>query len=133
MKIHLSGSTMALLNTARYALVERGKMQVKGKGEMKTYFCLARKDAKGEQIRCAFEDILEDYAKKNPHLVNQVLTKEPEAEKFTKTEEKVYDGTLPPIGRPDSSKHNSPEINTKRKESFEPSDFRECCSGRLRY
>lgn len=104
MKIHLSHSTMILLNTAKYTLVERGKLQVKGKGEMKTYFCLGRKDAKGEQIRSAFEDILEDYAKKNPHLVNNVNIKEPEAEKFTKTEEKVYDGSLPPIGRPDSSK-----------------------------
>lgn len=133
MKIHLSGSTMALMNTAKYALVERGKMQVKGKGEMKTYFCLARKDAKGEQIRCAFEDILDDYAKKNPHLVNQVNVKEPEAEKFIKTEEKVYDGTLPPIGRPDSSKHKPPEIKTKMKESFELSDLSECGSGPSRY
>ncbi len=119
MKIHLSHSTMTLLNANKYVLVERGKMQVKGKGEMKTYFCLAKKDERGKQIRCPFEDILEDYAKKNPHLVNKIQEKEPEAEKFTKTEEKLYDSSLPPIGRPDSSMQINAENNAKKYERKE--------------
>ena len=42
MKIHISEFTKTLLPTANYDIVERGKIEVKGKGEMKTYFVLGK-------------------------------------------------------------------------------------------
>lgn len=99
MKIHISATTMGLLNTNKYTLVERGKLEVKGKGEMKTYFILSRKDDMGNVMRCPFQDILAEYEKKNPAKIS-ILDKKEAQQKFIQTEEVVVAATrdpLPPI------------------------------------
>ena len=106
MKIHISQSTMSLMSHDRYNVVERGKLEVKGKGEMKTYFVQSRNDSKGKPIRCPFQDILEDYARKNPHRVTEKVEKKDPEQKFTKCEEKVV--KLPQIVKISSSGANSP-------------------------
>ncbi len=53
MKIHISHSCKALLNDKRFQIVERGKITVKGKGEMKTYFVLTKLDEAGNVVRIA--------------------------------------------------------------------------------
>lgn len=101
MKIHISHSTTSLLNTNRYHIVERGKLEVKGKGEMKTYFVLNLKDDKGNVLKCPFQEILDDYQKKNPHKVMmESVAKDKNEQKFVATEHVVLAATrdpLPPI------------------------------------
>ena len=67
MKIHVSETTRSMLPQKRYRLVERGKIDVKGKGEMKTYFVLNKIDEDGRDIRMAYMNIMED-SKKNGGL-----------------------------------------------------------------
>lgn len=117
MKIHISQSTMALMSHDRYNVVERGKLEVKGKGEMKTYFVQSRNDSQGKPIRCPFQDILEDYARKNPHKVTEEVSSKKEMEqKFTKTEEKST--KLPAIVRI-SSAANSPRQSLSNQNNSE--------------
>ena len=47
MKIHISEATKELLSSNNYNIVERGKIEVKGKGTMKTYFVLNKKGKNG--------------------------------------------------------------------------------------
>ena len=63
MKIHVSENTKNLLKSTKYKLRERGKMQVKGKGEMKTYFVLARLDERGQEITQNYQVIMDDWKK----------------------------------------------------------------------
>jgi len=65
MKIHISQSTKAMLNPKNYKVVERGKIEVKGKGEMKTYFVLTKRDQDGKSVKMSFEEVLEEYQKQH--------------------------------------------------------------------
>ena len=56
MKIHISESTKALLDQNLYKIVERGLLEVKGKGEMKTYFVEAKLDDNGNPIKLPYSD-----------------------------------------------------------------------------
>jgi len=64
MKIHISESTKSLIEKFPYKIVERGKVEIKGKGEMKTYFILCKLDKQGNPIKLNFETI-EQKAKIN--------------------------------------------------------------------
>ena len=57
MKIHISESTKSQIETFPYKIVERGKVEIKGKGEMKTYFILCKLDKQGNPIKLNFEMI----------------------------------------------------------------------------
>jgi hypothetical protein len=59
MRIHISESTRLLIEDQPYEIVERGKINVKGKGEMKTYFVVAKNQAK-----CPFTEIFEEQKTK---------------------------------------------------------------------
>lgn len=61
MKIHISHSTKVLLEHRPYEVVERGKIEIKGKGEMKTYFVLNKFDNKGNPIKFPFQEIFEKF------------------------------------------------------------------------
>jgi hypothetical protein len=61
MKIHISHSTKVLLDGRPYSIVERGKIEIKGKGEMKTYFVLNKVDENGKPIKCKFMEVFEKY------------------------------------------------------------------------
>lgn len=61
MKIHISEYTRNLIQTKPYKIVERGKVEIKGKGEMKTYFVLSKVDEDGKSIKCPFMEIFEEY------------------------------------------------------------------------
>lgn len=67
MKIHISQSTKVLLTNKRYRIVERGKIEIKGKGEMKTYFVQSKLDEDGKSIKCPFMEIYEEI-KRNEEL-----------------------------------------------------------------
>ena len=47
MKIHISEATKELLSPNHYNIAERGRIEVKGKGTMKTYFVLNKKGKNG--------------------------------------------------------------------------------------
>lgn len=57
MKIHISESTKSLIENCPYQITERGKVEIKGKGEMKTYFVLSKLDKHGKPIKLSFEMI----------------------------------------------------------------------------
>ena len=59
MKIHISESTNSFLEKKSYKVVERGKIEIKGKGEMKTYFVLSRFDKRGKEVKCTLMDVFE--------------------------------------------------------------------------
>ena len=62
MKIHISQSTKSLIDLKKsYKIVERGKIEVKGKGEMKTYFVLCKLDTRGESIDCSYMNVYEEF------------------------------------------------------------------------
>jgi hypothetical protein len=61
MKIHISHSTKVMIEHRPYKIVERGKIDVKGKGEMKTYFVLCKVDEDGKSIKCPFMEIFEQF------------------------------------------------------------------------
>ena len=75
MKIHISEYTKTLLPSASYEIVERGKIEVKGKGEMKTYFVLNKIGADGKAIVCPFQQILEEHRKKFGETAEEVIEK----------------------------------------------------------
>ena len=61
MKIHISESTKCILKYNFYEIIERGTLEIKGKGTMKTYFVEAKLDEKGDPIKPIFsETIVED-------------------------------------------------------------------------
>jgi hypothetical protein len=64
MKIHISESTKSFLEKRSYKVVERGKIEIKGKGEMKTYFVLSRFDKRGNEVKCSLMDVFEDMNEK---------------------------------------------------------------------
>jgi hypothetical protein len=64
MRIHISESTKLFIEDYPYEIVERGKIDVKGKGEMKTYFVLQRFDAKGQPAKCPFMEIFQEQKNK---------------------------------------------------------------------
>jgi hypothetical protein len=64
MRIHISESTRLLIEDQPYEIVERGKICVKGKGEMKTYFVLNRFNAKGQPVVCPFMEIFQEQKNK---------------------------------------------------------------------
>ena len=64
MRIHISQSTKSLLERSnKYRIVERGSIEVKGKGEMKTYFVLCKLDDRGNSIDQEFMDIYDKFDK----------------------------------------------------------------------
>lgn len=62
MKIHISHTTKILLEKKKYKIVERGTIEVKGKGEMKTYFVNCKLDDDGKSIELPFLEVYEEYA-----------------------------------------------------------------------
>ena len=64
MKIHISQSTKILLSNKPYRIIERGKIEIKGKGEMKTFFVLSKVDDDGKSIKCPFMEIYEEIKRK---------------------------------------------------------------------
>jgi hypothetical protein len=76
MKIHISEATKALLPENDYSIVERGKIEVKGKGVMKTYFVLNKKDANGEAVICPFMKLMEEYKRLNGDVQEEVIPKD---------------------------------------------------------
>ena len=62
MKIHVSMSTKILLEkTKKFKIVERGTVELKGKGEMKTYFVECKLDEDGKSIELPYSQVYEDY------------------------------------------------------------------------
>jgi hypothetical protein len=62
MKIHISHTTKILLEKKKYKIAERGTIEVKGKGEMKTYFVNCKLDDDGKSIQLPFLEVYEEYA-----------------------------------------------------------------------
>jgi hypothetical protein len=78
MKIHISETTKSHLPNKNYKIVERGKIEVKGKGDMKTYFVLCKIDDDGRSIKCPFMEAYEEGKKAqqqflNPNSTNNAL------------------------------------------------------------
>lgn len=90
MKIHISQSTKSLISAKDYKIVERGKLEVKGKGEMKTFFVLSKVDADGKSIKCPFTEIFEEYQKKHGAIKENDAGKNNEKEVFTLTNGEVH-------------------------------------------
>ena len=67
MKIHISESTKSFLEKKAYKIEERGKIEIKGKGEMKTYFVLSRFDKRGVEVKCTLMEVFEDMNVKADH------------------------------------------------------------------
>lgn len=84
MKIHISHSTKVLLESAPYHVVERGKIEIKGKGEMKTYFVLYKVDMHGNPIKSKFMEVLEKYSK-NKAVTNEAARKDSSLSSFDQT------------------------------------------------
>lgn len=76
MKIHISHTTKQLLETKPYKMVERGKLEIKGKGEMKTYFVLSKLDEDGRSIKCPFMEVFEQYKLHKAEIEAQKLETE---------------------------------------------------------
>ena len=72
MKIHISEHTKCLLPVEKYKIIERGKIEVKGKGVMKTYFVLNKVDEDGKSIVCPFMKIFEEYKKNYGELAEEL-------------------------------------------------------------
>lgn len=90
MKIHISQSTKSLISAKDYKIVERGKLEVKGKGEMKTFFVLSKVDDDGKSIKCPFTEIFEEYQKKHGAIKENDAGKNNEKEVFTLTNGEVH-------------------------------------------
>jgi hypothetical protein len=63
MRIHVSQSTKNAIDSKPYRTIERGKIEVKSKGEMKTYFVLSKLSEDGKSIKCPFMEIFEAQKK----------------------------------------------------------------------
>ena len=72
MKIHVSEHTKALLPPDNYRIVERGKIEVKGKGVMKTYFVLNKIDDDGVSVVCPFMKIIEEHKRAHGEFLEDV-------------------------------------------------------------
>lgn len=64
MKIHISHSTKVLLENRPYTVTERGKIEIKGKGEMKTYFVVNKLDDHGKPIKFQYLEVMEKFKDK---------------------------------------------------------------------
>ena len=56
MRIHISEITKNAVPALKYRIQERGKIEVKGQGELKTHFVLAKVDDDGKSIKASFMD-----------------------------------------------------------------------------
>jgi len=93
MKIHISQTTKNLLGNKSYKMVERGKIEVKGKGEMKTYFVITKLDEDGKSIKCPFMEVMEEFQRKNPgHQLLVGGEKENKHDGFKKIDERPASG-----------------------------------------
>jgi hypothetical protein len=63
MKIHISSVTATVLKNKPYLISERGTIEVKGKGSMKTYYVTSKLTKTGEPIVLPYETILAEYEK----------------------------------------------------------------------
>ena len=100
MKIHVSEHTKLLLNSQEYDIVERGKIEVKGKGEMKTYFILGKIGADGQPIICPFMQILEDHKKKHGESPDDIVVPEDKHAGFQALDEPIKQERPKPQPKP---------------------------------
>jgi len=110
MKIHVSEHTKLLLNERLYDIVERGKIEVKGKGEMKTYFITGKVGEDGKPIVCPFMQILEDHKKKFGESADDIVVPEDKHAGFQALDEPIPQEKPKP--KPQLPK---PEVNAKPK------------------
>lgn len=82
MKIHISEATRILLPERNYNIVERGKIEVKGKGTMKTYFVLNKKNENGEAVVCPFMSLMEEFKKTNISIDDEFIVQDEKHEGF---------------------------------------------------
>jgi hypothetical protein len=104
MKIHISHTTKILLEKKKYKIVERGTIEVKGKGEMKTYFVDCKLDDDGKSIELSFLEAYEEYA----------LLREKDKENkinFDETKKEIHDKNLR-YGFKEMDKVNQENINS---------------------
>lgn len=109
MKIHISQSTKAMLNPKNYKIVERGKIEVKGKGEMKTYFVLTKRDQDGKSVKMSFMEVIEDYQKHH----GKPLENETHGSGGGKHDEIHFEA----IGQEKNSKHHDVDHHNNKKKS----------------
>lgn len=76
MKIHISEATKVLLPENKYCVIERGKIEVKGKGVMKTYFILNKKSTNGEDMICPFMSLCDEYKKIDLNLPDDYIVQD---------------------------------------------------------
>lgn len=69
MKIHISEATKLLIENKRYKLQERGKMEIKGKGEILTFFVTCKLDEHGREIKSPYMEVFENLKNKPPQNV----------------------------------------------------------------
>ncbi len=63
MKVHISETTKQALPPNRYRVVEHGKIEVKGQGELKTHFVQCKMDEDGKSIKCPFMEVYQEGKK----------------------------------------------------------------------
>ena len=83
MKIHISEETRILLPENNYSIVERGKIEVKGKGTMKTYFVLNKKKENGEAVICPFMSLIGEYEKTSLTIPEELDVQDEKHEGFS--------------------------------------------------
>jgi hypothetical protein len=66
MKIHISEATKLLIENKRYKLNERGKMEIKGRGEIITFFVACKLDEHGKEIKSPYMEVFENLKNKPP-------------------------------------------------------------------
>jgi hypothetical protein len=114
MKIHVSEHTKLLLNERLYDIVERGKIEVKGKGEMKTYFITGKVGEDGKPIICPFMQILEDHKKKFGESADDIVVPEDKHAGFQALDEPIPQEKPKP--KPQVAKEKpKPEVKEKPK------------------
>ena len=93
MKIHVSEHTKALLPPDDYKIMERGKIEVKGKGEMKTYFVVSKIDGDGKSVVCPFMQIIEDHKRDHGESPEDVPVPDEKHAGFQAAENPIVVGT----------------------------------------
>ena len=111
MKIHISEYTKSLLPNHSYDIIERGKIEVKGKGEMKTYFVIGKVDQDGNPIVCPFQKIMEEHRLKNGDAVDEFIVQEDKHAGFQALDQPVKVDRPPP---PPAASKNTHFINFDR-------------------
>jgi hypothetical protein len=120
MKIHISEHTKLLLNQQLYDIVERGKIEVKGKGEMKTYFILGKIGEDGKPIVCPFMQILEDHKKKFGESPDDIVVPEDKHAGFQALDEPLPQERPKPQPKPVAQEKTKPEAKPQAKEVAKP-------------